>query len=882
MAPSEHATYAPAASPRASARPSPIERRAPQSAAEHDSSSGWLTSSDSISHGRFAPGAILDGRYRIIGLLGRGGMGEVYRADDLRLGQPVALKFLPDTVARDPVRLAQFHNEVRTARQVSHPNICRVYDIGDIDGQLFLSMEFVAGEDLATSLRRIGRFPEDKAIDIARQLCAGIAAAHDRGVVHRDLKPANVMLDDVGKVRVMDFGLAAVGEVDEIRVGTPAYMAPEQLLGREVTARSDIYALGLVLYELFTGRRVFTAATLNELVQQHQSGQLTPPSTLVNALDPAIERAIMRCLEREPAKRPASALAVAAALPGGDPLAAALAAGETPSPEMVAAAGEGAGLERRVAWPIFAAIVVGLGAAYVMALRMSPLDQLQPEYTADVLAQKARDVIRELGQVDRPEDEAYGFYWDGDVIDHIRELDAARSTTVSPYSPLAFWYRRSPFAMTGLTFHDDLLTPGVVEMDDPPPIWSGMVQLRLDHRGLLRFFESIPAQRQHDDGAQTAPVEWAPVMTLAGLDLTTLTPAAPRWTWLATADTRVAWTGTWPGTSDPLRVEAASLHGRPVAFLVAGPWTKPWRDAEATPAGAVGILAIYFGMGLTVLVGGSVLARKNLRAGRGDRAGAIRLGVAVAAALWALWLSEVHLAPSIGLVAMFFLAVVTTVFYAVLFWAVYLAIEPFVRRYWPRTLVSWTALVRGGVMDPIVGRDVLLGVALGVAVVLLIQTTIVAGIDDAGWPSIAMLHGVRAAASTFLETAVYSVRTALLIFFLLFVLRVFLRHQWIAAVMFASLFGVANALDATQPFVDFAVSFINFGLFAIATVRWGFTTLVVAVTVANWSLNIPVTDNASAWWFGYMLLMLVLPIALAVWGLYRSVGGRLWKAELLA
>src|SRR5215208_2415379 len=175
------------------------------------SSGGWLSSSDSISHGRFAPGVILDGRYRIIGLLGKGGMGEVYRADDLRLGQPVALKFLPVSVATDAGRLAQFHNEVRTARQISHPNICRVYDIGEIEGQLFLSMELVDGEDLASSLRRIGRFPEDKATDIARQLCAGLAAAHDRGVLHRDLKPAIFMLNANGKSRMMDPCTAASG-----------------------------------------------------------------------------------------------------------------------------------------------------------------------------------------------------------------------------------------------------------------------------------------------------------------------------------------------------------------------------------------------------------------------------------------------------------------------------------------------------------------------------------------------------------------------------------------------------------------------------------------------------------------------------------------------
>src|SRR6185295_6564109 len=183
------------------------------------------------------------------------------------------------------------------------------------------------------------RLPEDKGLEIARQICAGLAAAHERGVLHRDLKPANSMLDGAGKVRMMDFSLAAVGEVKDIRAGTPAYMAPEQLGGREVTVRSDIYSLGLVLYEIFTGRRAFEVKTLSELIEQHQSGTITSPTQIVKTLDPAIEAAIVRCLDREPSRRPASAIRVSASLPGGDPLAAALAAGETPSPEMVAAAG---------------------------------------------------------------------------------------------------------------------------------------------------------------------------------------------------------------------------------------------------------------------------------------------------------------------------------------------------------------------------------------------------------------------------------------------------------------------------------------------------------------------------------------------------------------
>src|SRR5215475_1385005 len=346
----------------------------------------------------WAPGAIIAGRYRLVSLLGRGGMGEVYRADDLTLDQPVALKFLPAGVAADSDRLAQFHAELRTARQVSHKNVCRLYDLGEHEGRRFLTMEYVDREDLATLLRRIGRLPQDKAVDIARQLCAGIAAAHDRGVLHRDLKPANVMIDGDGNVRITDFGLAvAAGDVTASRAGTPQYMAPEQLNGGAATVKSDIYALGLVLFEMFTGKRAFEAKTFNELLRLHETRTLATPSSMIRDLDPAIERVILRCLNPKPALRPGSALAVAAALPGADPLAAALAAGETPSPEMVAAAGQGEGLSSRSAVALLAGILAAIAILCVLSIRQSALEILRPEYAPEVLAQKARDVIGRLG-----------------------------------------------------------------------------------------------------------------------------------------------------------------------------------------------------------------------------------------------------------------------------------------------------------------------------------------------------------------------------------------------------------------------------------------------------------------------------------------------------
>jgi cyclic beta-1,2-glucan synthetase len=195
------------------------------SPAKHAGASASISVSDSSAHGRFLPGTKIAGRYRIVSLAGRGAMGEVYRADDLKLGHPVALKFLPRGVAESSRRFQLFVSEVRLSRQLAHPNVSRVYDIAEVDGQHFLSMEFIDGEDLKGLLRRIGRLPRDKGIEIAQQLCAGLAAAHEKGVLHRDLKPANVMIDGRGQARITDFGLArlensasGVGEI----AGTPA------------------------------------------------------------------------------------------------------------------------------------------------------------------------------------------------------------------------------------------------------------------------------------------------------------------------------------------------------------------------------------------------------------------------------------------------------------------------------------------------------------------------------------------------------------------------------------------------------------------------------------------------------------------------------------
>ena len=322
---------------------------------------------------------------------------------------------------------------MRVARQVTHRNVCRVYDIGEIDGKHFLSMEFIKGEELSSLLRRIGRFPSDKALQIARQICAGLAAAHESGILHRDLKPSNVMIDGDGNARLTDFGIAGLAEEirdDEVTAGTPAYMAPEQLDGKTPTVRSDIYSLGLVLYELFTGKRAFDASTLDELIKLRRSDSTpTNPTSIVRDLDPVIESVIDRCIQKDPERRPASALQVSAALPGGDPIAAALAAGETPSPEMVAAAPKAGALQPAVAISALGGVValllfLILASSATRAERNLPLDK-PPE----VLTERARDIITNLGYENSPADQAHGFFVDQafPAIFRLRTIRAGKS-----------------------------------------------------------------------------------------------------------------------------------------------------------------------------------------------------------------------------------------------------------------------------------------------------------------------------------------------------------------------------------------------------------------------------------------------------------------------
>jgi predicted Ser/Thr protein kinase len=828
--------------------------------------------------GGFAPGQVLAERYRIVGLLGKGGMGEVYRADDLKLGQVVALKFLPEELARDEAALERFRAEVRTARQVSHPNVCRVYDIGESDGRQFLTMEYVDGEDLAGLLRRIGRLPGGKALDVARQLCAGLAAIHDRGVLHRDLKPANVMLDGHGRVRITDFGVARLaGEVPAGELaGTLVYMAPELFEGRPYTVQSDLFALGLVLYEACTGERAFDAGTLDELREKHTHSSPTTPSQVQADVDAALERAIVRCLEKDPGRRPPSVRAVAAALPGGDPLAAALAAGETPSPGMVAAAGGEGALTPRVAWALLGTTLAFVLGCVLISPYSTDLGLAPAEKGPEVLADRASEIAKNLGYTQR----ADTFTWFDRWYDPMRYLaDHDVSTTWRRKMggwgpPLLFRYRQSPLPLVAVNWD------GIPNAGDPPRTVSGMLNVTLDAKGRLQELEGVPLQFEKVSPPAAQP-DWAALFADAGLDIKAFSPAAPQWLSPQPFDSRGEWTGVLPWARDiPVRVSAAAFHGAPVYFEVLGPWSRPTRMPRFRFRAAERFRGAVISLVVVVLITFAIVfARRNLRAGRGDRRGALVLGVVLAAANLAWWVLSAHHVLGSEEVGLALEAMAQTCFFAGFFALIYLAVEPYVRRTMPEVLIGWARVVEGRSRDPRVGRDVLIGAAAASVAVFAqhLANALPAWFPFSGQTPLNVLVAPLAGTRGVLFAAVDSVTTALGMSLiglgLLFVFRLIVRRTWLAAVLLALAFALM-AWWGENPLLDLIANGVQCVLIALVLARFGLVAGFGMFGVGHLFHYVPLPLDPSASYFGSSLVLLAVALALTLYAFRISLGPR--------
>ena len=798
---------------------------------------------------RFAPGHVFAARFRIVSLLGRGAMGEVYRADDLRLGQPVALKLLTDLGPMRRDALPRFTREVRLARTIAHPNVCRVFDIDEAEDWHYLSMEYVDGETLVSVRERIGRLPPEKAYDVASQLCAGLAAAHERGVLHRDLKPANIMLDGRGRVRIMDFGLAmqAGDRVDRI-AGTPAYIAPEQLAGREPTERSDLFSLGLVIYEIVTGIWALRASSFAErAAAPFHPGTLSFPA----GTDPRVIETIRQCLAPDPAERPRSALHVAAQLPGGDAISAALAEGRVPTPDIVASTPSGGALSPVVAVSALSVVIAGLALIGFRGdiLTVAPTDVPKPP---EVLAERARELLSRLGDDSKAVDQEFGF---------------ERIDTGGPRKTVRFVFRSSPALLKPF----NLLH--IVTRSDPPNDLPGMATVTLDPSGrLLGFSRIVTSPRQ-----PLVEPAWPDVFREASLDFNAFSRAPADQRPLVPHDDVMAWVRR-ESDAAPVRVTGATLAQIPVAFDVQ-PMSGEDRGRGVFTTGRSRLSEGVLWVIVMVTFGGTaVMVRRHLRAGEGDLHGARTLAaVAVIGGLLSTLLQAHHVPDVFHELVVLLSATGWCLVWSGFSWLAYLAFEPHVRRLWPRTLITWTRVLSRRFHDSQVGRDLLLGILAGtlvaVASLLVIMLHERSPADTALLPALHSLRSSRLFASRLVFLALDSLQLALGGLFMLVLLRVVLRRTWLAVLSLLLLNLPLTAWNWTPAAVVYALA--TAGLFSVVVLRLGLLAGVAMLATERLLTSLPITLDFDAWYIATsgLVLLLVLGLAFVAFRLALLRGG---------
>jgi serine/threonine-protein kinase len=800
-------------------------------------------------------------------------MGEVYRVHDVRLEQDVALKLLPAPFADDPDRRSRFQAEVRAALKVSHPNVCRVHYLGEHEGRLFLTMELVQGGDLSTLLRQVGRLPEERALTVARQLCSAVSAVHAAGLLHRDLKPANVLLDEKGDVRLVDFGIAALaGRVTDVSSGTAAYQAPEVLAGKEVTVASDLFALGLVLYEVFTGKQAFPARAREELARMHRSGP-TAPSSHGRPVDPAVDRIILRCLASNPEDRPRSAEEVQAALPGA--LQAAVDAGETPSPGFIADAGGSGELSPMLAGALLAStLTLLLVCAWLTDL--AGLHRRLPMKAPAVLRDRAGSIAQSLG-LPEPVDEA-----DGLLIDH-RSLSPAPAgeawRRLEKGHPVAifYWVRLSPRRLVHRFSPNDILgysIPGMVSVSEPA-LGLGEACLLTDGMGRLIELHHIP--RKAGEGLPP----WPDLFAAAGLEIKQFrADETPQRLPGAYADTRAAWVGPHPDfPGEELRVEAASLGGSPVYFWVGLPSHSGEDDRAAmtdvpTDIGTWLAETVLTAIRLLAVTLGAALAYWNVRAGLANLAGAWRLAAVYASAYLLMWLAMAHHSYSPGdewaiLAAALGLAVLN----GLTMWVIYLALEPSVRRLRPAWMIAWNRLLEGRWNDPRVGSEILLGAVLGSAWACLVPIRHCLLPEALGLPFVPYPPWMPTLTVSPLGPLFCYVWYPLFIqsleFFVIILVFLVSRRLSVAALAWGAFWTVRWMLTADAPFSTGAaiLTALATGLALTALLRGGLLAFVAFGVFGFTLVDLPVTLDSTAFyaWTGRWALIALTALAVFAW-----------------
>ncbi len=582
--------------------------------------------------------------------------------------------------------------------------------------------------------------------------------------------------------------------------------------------------------------------------------------------------------------RPASALQVAAALPGGDPIAAALAAGETPSPEMVAAAPKEGALRPVIAVTLLASFIVLMALSawlskYTALYRLTPLEK-----SPEVLRERAREIISEAGYTERPLDSAEGMFPKSDYLRYIANNDRspARWEQLRSGNPggYRFWYRQSPRY---------LVTREDVDDSTPAIDVSGMTNVYLDMSGRLHYFVRVPPQKDSEPKTTSAP-DWSYLFQSAGLNLSNFNEVTSTWVPPHAADIRKAWEGTDPAKPElKIRVEAASFEGKPVYFETIYPWDRPHRQEQGQGIMSDRVMSyVIITVFALMIVGGALLALRNIRLGRGDQRGAFRLAVFYFALQMLVLIFDAHHTPvPRGEMNLVIQHLEIALFTAAFMWLVYIALEPLVRRRWPHRIISWTRLLAGGWRDPLVGRDTLVGAVAGAGALLAINLAILAprwiGLpqgfpETPDTPSLGLTHF----ALKFVTHVNASVGLAFAFLFLLLLFFVVLRREVLAA---AALFLLIAALIALNLGGAAGLPFILIFAFLMVGVlyRYGLLALVATYFIVHLWVFYPMTTELKAWYATDFVIALVIVIAVVGHGFFRSLAGQsVFGGKLLA
>jgi serine/threonine-protein kinase len=525
-----------------------------------------------------------------------------------------------------------------------------------------------------------------------------------------------------------------------------------------------------------------------------------------------------------------------------------------------------------------AAIVVGLGIFAIVNQQTGLLAKVPFDKPPEVLSEKAREIAQTAGYPNRGSSSAYGFVYRFAnlryLLSHFRDR-APQFLAANQPAVVAFWYRSSPRPLAPRELSD--ITR--VSQDDPPLDLPGMLSIRLDTAGRLVGFTAVPPQLEESKGPWPAP-DWSALFSAAGLDPARFTPSEPEWTPPVMADARSSWTGAYPEAPDiRVRIEAASFHGKPVNF------TQILPDVEPFPEGRSAGDLVYLVIELIIVVGSFPFARYNLRLGRGDTRAATRLALFGFTMGFAAWLiGGAHVAGE-GEADLFFRALMRWMFEGVLLGVMYLSFEPFVRRKWPQTIISWSRILTGGLRDPLVGRDIVLGAAIGVLLGL-IQVVGTLSYHSLHIPAVrtsaalVTLTSPRFAAGEFLFLAVDALFRSLGILFLIFLFRTLLRKQWLAAgVVTVALAGILAA-NAKYPLIEWPLNILFFGVMVFALMRFGLLVLSVAMFVVLLFVSFPIGAAVSVWYFGTGAFVLMVILAMSLYGVRMALAGQpLFKDE---